>query len=43
MVDEGALDVRGPIRGVCAAILSVITFRVYCDASCEWCFWREKL
>jgi len=43
MVDEGVPDVRGPIKGVCAAILSVVTFHVRCDASCDCCFWREKL
>jgi len=42
-------DVKSLVKGICAAILSVVTFRVRCDvslrcdASCDCCFWREKL
>ena len=43
MVGEGVPDFRGLIRGICAAILSVMMFHIHCDASYDRCFWREKL
>jgi len=43
MVGEGVPDVRGLIKGIYVAILSVVTFCIHCDASYDCCFWREKL
>jgi len=40
MVGEWVPDVRGLIRGICAAISSVVTLHIHCDALYNRCFWR---
>ena len=42
MVGEGVPYVRGLIRGICAAISSVVTFLIHYDASYDRCFWRKS-